>query len=100
MSPKIQEIGAQRFRHALANSWEERASFCEPVMTYRDRTGWWGHETRTTKSIRTEIRLSCRENLPDLAESMFRNGSSVSCAFASLQLRQALGKSCPAEGPN
>jgi hypothetical protein len=44
--------------------------------------------------------LSCRENLPDLAESMFRNGSSVSCAFASLQLRQALGKSCPAEGPN
>jgi hypothetical protein len=60
----------------------------------------WGHETRTTKSIRTEIRLSCRENLPDLAESMFRNRSSVSCAFASLQLRQALGKSCPAEGPN
>ena len=42
MSPKIQEIGAQRFRHALANSWEDRASFCEPVMTYRDRTGWLG----------------------------------------------------------
>ena len=42
MSPKIQEIGPQRFRHALANSWEDRASFCEPVMTYRDRTGWLG----------------------------------------------------------
>ena len=42
MSPKIQEIGAQRFRHALANSSEDRASFCEPVMTYRDRTGWLG----------------------------------------------------------
>ena len=37
-----QEIGPQRFRHALANSWEDRASFCEPVMTYRDRTGWLG----------------------------------------------------------
>ena len=47
MSPKIQEIGPQRFRHALANSWEDRASFCEPVMTYRDRTGWLGGQTRT-----------------------------------------------------
>jgi CelD/BcsL family acetyltransferase involved in cellulose biosynthesis len=42
MSPKIQEIGPQRFRHALANSWEDRASFCEQVMTYRDRTGRLG----------------------------------------------------------
>jgi hypothetical protein len=30
----------------------------------------WGGETRTTESIRTEIRLSCRENLPDLAQGI------------------------------
>ena len=52
MSPEIQEIGPQRFRHALANSWEDRANFCEPVMTYRDRTGWLvGHETSDLDEI-------------------------------------------------
>jgi hypothetical protein len=35
-----------------------------------DRLHGWGRETRTTESIRTEIRLSCRENLRDLAEGI------------------------------
>ena len=30
----------------------------------------WGHETRTTESISTEIRLSCRGILPDLAQGI------------------------------
>ena len=46
-------------------------------------------EIRTTESIWTEIRLSCREKFcPIWLKALFRDGSSMSCAFASLQLRQ------------
>ena len=42
MSPNIQEIGPQNFATPSLTLGEDRASFCEPVMTYRDRTGWLG----------------------------------------------------------
>ena len=66
-----------------------------------DRMPGWGRENSNYGICpdRNPFELR-REFLPDLGKRKFRDGSSVSCAFASPQLRQARGKSCPPEGPN
>jgi len=46
------------------------------TVIVKTRLRGWGGETRTTESIWTEIRLSCRERiLPDLAQGITRTGS-------------------------
>ena len=74
---------------------------CHLCVRAGQRTGWlaWSDSNYGIHLDRNPFELP-REFLPDLGKRKFRDGSSVSCAFASPQLRQARGKSCPPEGPN
>ncbi len=61
----------------------------------------WGRETRTTESVRTEIRLSCGENFcpiwPNGCSETFPAWAARSRLFS---CGRAFGRSCPPDGPN
>jgi hypothetical protein len=63
MSPKIQKIAPQRFRSVSLTRGNVAPIFANRTSLTETGLVGWGGETRTTESIWTEIRLSCRENL-------------------------------------
>ena len=61
--PSVPPAPSGSFRNECAGS----TFICHALET---ELAGWGGETRTTESIRTEIRLSCLEIFPDLAQGI------------------------------